>query len=317
MRFACVRHCLASRVESVEELLIDNPSWDVKTIEEKVGIRKRYISGPEETALTLAIAAGTRTLRDYPDRHLIDGLVYVTQSPDSNVPATACHLHRELQLSDSCAAFDVNQGCSGFVYGLSIAHALIESCGLSRCLIVCAETYTKYISIHDRTCRPIFSDGASGVVVERHGDGHLGPFFFLTDGRGSENLTLCNDKHVRGRETNQALYMDGPKVLMFTMGAVPRAVQGLLDRAQLKKTDIDIFLFHQASKLVLDNLERLLKVHADKVYRNYVEVGNTVSSTIPIALEQLLANSSLQRGATLMMIGFGVGYSIAGCIYRH
>ena len=317
MRFTCIRHALASHAECVQALVDDNPSWNVERLEENVGIRKRHISGPEETALSLAIEAGDRALSNYSDRSLIDGLVYVTQSPDSNIPATACLLHRELKLSKSCAAFDVNQGCSGFVYGLSIAHSLIASCGLSRCLIVCADTYTKYISRGDRTCRPIFSDGASAVIVERNGEGKLGPFLFMTDGSGSQNLTLRNDQHVRGRETEQVLYMHGPKVLMFTMSAVPQAIQGLLERGQLAKKDIDIFLFHQASKLVLDNLERLLKVDGGRIYRNYEEIGNTVSSTIPIALEELLTSGRLERGMTTMMIGFGVGYSLAGCIYRH
>ena len=104
---------------------------------------------------------------------------------------------------------------------------------------------------------------------------------------------------------------------MFTMSAVPQAVQGLLERAQLTKKDIDIFLFHQASKLVLDNLQRLLNVEGRKVYRNYPDIGNTVSSAIPIALEELLTSGRLKRGTRMMMIGFGVGYSLAGCIYCH
>lgn len=312
MKIASLEYCLGSHMETWDELLKDNPDWDKESLTSKTGVSIRYVSGSDETALTLAVAASVELLTKN-GKDAINGLIYVTQSPDSHIPATACLLHQELGLPSNCFAFDLNQGCSGFIYGLSIASSMLASCELQQILLVCSETYRKYIDIHDRTCRPIFSDGASAVIIRSEDKGSLGPFTFLTDGSGAPNLTL---KDPQNHNDLPRLFMNGPSVLMFTMAAVPKATNTLLEMASLKIDDIDLFIFHQASAVVLDNIQRALDIPDARFYRHVQFVGNTVSSTIPIALKHALDEGVVNEGATLLLMGFGVGYSLAGCIVR-
>ncbi len=310
MRITAIAYQLGATMENLAQLAAANPEWRVDQLYTRTGIDARYVAGPDETPLTLGTEAAEKLLAGV-DRHGIDALIYVTQTPDSLIPTTACLLHARLGLPAHALAFDVNQGCSGFVYGLSLATALLEAQSLRAALIVCAETYTRHIAPGDLTCRPIFSDGAAAVLVERAEPGSIGPFAFVTDGTGAPNLTVRDDG--TGRAT---LFMDGPAVLLFTMSAVPQAVTELLARARLTIADVDLFVFHQASRVVIDNIRRTLKLDDAKVFRNYQDVGNTVSATIPIALKQAEDAGRLGAGKTVLLVGFGVGYSLAACVVR-
>jgi len=310
MRITEITYQLGSVRETLDDLQSQNPDWRIQDIASRTGILTRYVTAPQETAFQLAIKAAQKLAVD---RNTIDALIYVTQSPESLIPTTACLLHQHLGLPSQCLAYDLNQGCSGFIYGLSQATALIKS-GLSKhALVVCAEAYSKYISKNDRTCRPLFSDGAAAIMVEESAVGDIGPFVFVTDGSGAPNLTLRRQV-VDTNLPAGSLYMDGAKVLLFTMGQVPRAVRELLAKAQLSVQDIDLFIFHQASKVVLDNIQHALKIDEDRLFRNYQEVGNTVSATIPIALVQAQQSGRIKDGTRVLLMGFGVGYSLAGCI---
>lgn len=320
MQIADITYALGSVSETLDDLGRDNPDWDTDQLLEKTGIAVRHICTPEETAMKLAERAGLE-LVERVDREAIDGLIYVTQSPDSNIPTNACILHRTLGLDTNCLAFDLNQGCSGFVYALSLAAPLIRDGTLTNSLIVCAETYSKYISPHDRTCRPIFSDGASAILVTRSGKGDVGPFVFATDGAGAADLMIAPNPVV-GEPTggssgdDPTLCMNGPKVLQFAMREVPRQVRRLLEKADLSVENVDLFIFHQASAIVLNNLKRLLKLDEDRVFWHLREVGNTVSSTIPIAYEMARREDRIQAGMTVALVAFGVGYSLSCCIVR-
>lgn len=310
MEIAGIEFELGSVTQDLATLATANPDWRMDSLYEKTGVAQLHVAAPGETALSLGISA-SRKLVEGRDISTVGALIYVTQSPDSLIPTTACLLHRELGLPETCLAFDVNQGCSGFIYGLSLAQAILDSQGIPEALVVCAETYAKHIAPDDRTCRPLFSDGASAVLVRREGQMKVGPFLFLTDGTGAPNLALRPTA-----EGGSALYMNGPQVLLFTMSAVPRAVRELLKRSGLRSEEVDLYIFHQASRVVLDNLQRTLGLPPEKVYRNYEKIGNTVSATIPIALRQAREEGRLGEGMTVLLMGFGVGYSLAGCILR-
>lgn len=314
MKISAIHHRLGSRAETLADLCEINPDWQLERLVAKTGIVNRHVIGENDTALGLAEEACLALFRSV-DRASIDGLIYVTQSPESTIPATACLLHESLQLPAQCLAFDLNQGCSGFVYGLSMATGLLISGQATKCLVVCAESYSKYISHHDRTCRPIFSDGASAAIIDGQSNGKIGPFVFSTDGSGAPNLTLRDNKsaEVNG---DKVLFMNGPKVLEFTMEAVPEAVEALLAKSGLELDRIDLFVFHQASKVVLDRIMKRLSIAENRLYRNYEDVGNTVSATIPIALQQAQIDGILRPNMTVLLMGFGVGYSLAGCIIR-
>ena len=314
MQISAIEFKLGSKIETLAEACEHNPDWQADRLLAKTGIMQRHLATPEESPLSLAVDACERVFNDA-GRNRIDGLIYVTQSPESTIPTTACLLHERLGLPENCLAFDLNQGCSGFVYGLSMASALIRTEQISKCLLVCTEGYSKYISPHDRTCRPIFSDGASAVIIDADGKGDIGPFVFATDGKGAPNLTLKKNNGVAG-VGDQILHMNGPKVLDFTMEAVPESVLRLIDKAGFALGDIDVFVFHQASKVVLDRVRRKLDIKETKMFRNYRDMGNTVSATIPVAMKEARSAGVLTPDMTVLLMGFGVGYSLAGCIIR-
>ena len=291
----------------------ENPDWNIPAILEKTGINNRFIAAPEETAVDLALTAGKKILRGLPDVATIDLLILVTQSPDYILPTSACILQDKLGLSKSCMAFDINLGCSGFVYALSIASSLIESGVASKGIIICADTYSKYIGRSDRTCRPLFSDGAAATLIEASNLDCVGPFEFGTDGAGYDRLIVKAGGARYGKKLaagyNDFLEMSGSEVFLFTMQAVPRCITKLLERIAVKLEDVDLVMFHQASKLVIDNLIRIMLLDKDKVFTNYQDIGNTVSASIPIGLKDAQTQGRLKDGDTVLIAGFGVGLS--------
>ena len=285
-------------------------------IVEKTGILNRHIAGSGQTAVDLAAAASEKIFSNKIDKGSIDFLILVTQSPDYALPTSACILQNRLNLSNSCMAFDVNLGCSGFTYGLAIGASLIES-GLARNgLIVCSETYSKYIQRTDRTCRPVFSDGAAATLLSISKKDCIGPFDMGTDGAGCDDLIVYNSgaRLDPGNRGQKALYMNGPKVFMFTMEMVPKSVDALLKKSKISLDEIDLFVFHQASKLVMDNIVRRTGIPKSKMFVNYSQKGNTVSASIPIALKDAIDEKRLNHGDRVMLMGFGVGFSWASCL---
>jgi 3-oxoacyl-[acyl-carrier-protein] synthase-3 len=309
IRIASISYYLPDTLEGVDILQRDNPDWDMSKILEKTGIYNRYISAFDETAVDLAFKAGKKILSNISNIESIDLLILVTQSPDYVLPSSACILQDRLGLSKSCMAFDVNLGCSGFVYALSIAGSLIESGVAHKCLILCADTYTKYINKNDRTCRPIFSDGAAATLLEGAEGDCVGPFEFGSDGAGYDQLIVRHSDARVSAHLSGSLEMSGSNVFLFTMRVVPSCVNKLLDRAGLTIENIDLFVFHQASKLVIDNLVRAMKLDQHKVFTNFENIGNTVSASIPIALKDAESHGRLKEGDTVMLVGFGVGLS--------
>jgi len=237
-----------------------------------------------------------------------------TQSPDYLLPSTACIVQERLRLPTSTAAFDINLGCSGYIYGLAIASSMIRTGLANRALLINSDTYSKFISKDDRTCRPIFGDGAAATLIEAmEGEDAVGPFDFGTDGRGKGRLILPGSGTRDGLSRQSFLKMDGAGILMFAMGTVPKTVERLLRKVGRGKEEIDLYIFHQASKKVLDNIARHLKIPEAKMFRGFAEIGNTVSASIPIALKQAEEQGRLLPGQRVMLIGFGVGYSWGSC----
>ena len=307
---------LPPKIEDGRTLKRDNPDWCIEDIEQKTGIRLRHVSGPEETATDMAVLAAKKLFASGLQKADIDFIVLITQSPDYALPTSACILQDRLGLRKACMAFDVNLGCSGFIYGLAIGGGLIETGLAKKGLLFCSETYTKYIDKSDRTCRPIFGDGASVTLLAPCDRNSLGPFEMGTDGSGFRNLIVPSS----GARTpdlgaiEHKLFMNGAKVFMFTMDMVPKCVTALLEKCEKTISDIDLFVFHQASKLVMDNIIRRLELPEEKVFVNYHRVGNTVSASIPIALKDAVDEKRLKKGDQVMLVGFGVGYSWGACL---
>ena len=315
-----ITYRLGSISETGIDLIGDNPDWNLAEIEAKTGIKTRHIAAPGETASDMAASAAKELFDRGVDPMGIDALIFVTQSPDYVLPTTACLLQDRLGLAKSCMAFDINQGCSGFVYGLGVVTSLISSGFAQKALLLCGDTYTRYIKKNDRTCRPIFSDGASATLISRGSRASISSFTFGSDGSGGQNLIVrgggARDGAYPAGSSIPHLYMDGPQVFMFSMSAVPGVVGKLLEAGDIQLEDVDLFVFHQASAIVLENIGRQLKLPQSKLYSNLVNVGNTVSSSIPIALAEASREGRLHSGQTVLICGFGVGYSWAGALLR-
>ena len=206
---------------------------------------------------------------------------------------------------------DIVQGCSGFPYALIVAVNLINSGSVKNALIICSETYRKYLNKKDVTCGSVFSDGASAIFINKNNLPKVLSTFYYTDGSGAKNLCL---KKLKGK--NETLFMHGSNVFTFTNQNIPLAVTSLLRRSKLQLNDISYFIFHQASKIVLDSLRDKLKIPQKKFYNKISNIGNTVSSTIPIALVDAYKRKILPINKPVMIIGFGVGYSVCGGIFK-
>jgi 3-oxoacyl-[acyl-carrier-protein] synthase III len=312
VEIAGIAYYLPERIERSSDLKRDNPDWRTHDIESKTGVLQRHIAASDQTAADLAVEAALKLFDSGVSRQSIDGLIFVTQSPDYTLPTTACIIQARLELPTTCLAFDVNQGCSGYVYGLAIGGSLVETGIAKRVLLLCGETYSKYIKTDDRTSRPLFSDGAAATLLTRSEMDRFGPFDLGTDGSGAENLIVrSSGARVESDESraSEGFKMKGSEVFMFTMGMVPKNVRNVLGRAGKAMEDVDLFVFHQASKLVLDNIARHLQIPSEKLFTNYQNIGNTVSATIPIALKDASDQGRLKKGDTVMLVGFGVGYS--------
>lgn len=308
--------------------------WDAEKIYEKTGIRERRIAASDECASDLGVAAARKLFESGACTPAeIDFLLFCTQSPDHFLPTTACLVQQRLGLPTTSGALDINQGCSGFVYGLSLAKGLIESGAAQNVLLITADTYTKFINERDRSVRTIFSDGAAATLVRAiDADAPaIGPFVFGTDGRGGCNLivpaggqrkplgeaTSVEQEDASGNwRSEQNLFMNGAEIFNFTLLAVPKAVRQLAERAAVPLDAVDHFVFHQANRFMLDRLRGKMKLPEEKFWIDVEKVGNTVSSTIPIALETAMQRGTMRSGQTAMLVGFGVGYSWAGAMVR-
>ena len=306
------------RFQTNQDLADLHPDWDVEKVASKTGINKRYVAAKDETALDLGFEASKKLLKEFDlDKDCVESLILVTQSPDHFLPSSACILQDRLGLKTDTLCFDINLGCSGFVNGLAVASGMINSGIVQNSLLVCAETYSKYINHDDRTNKMVFSDAGSACFVEAGDDegSQCGGFVFGTDGAGAKDLIVLGGC-ARSSQNASELYMNGSKVLMFTMREIPLAVEKCLRQCNLDHKDIDLFVFHQASDLVLSTLKSKLDIEDHKMFNNLSEIGNTVSSTIPIALKDALSQGKIQPGNNVLLCGFGVGLSWGCCVIK-
>jgi 3-oxoacyl-[acyl-carrier-protein] synthase-3 len=317
---------LPERCESNDQLKAEFPSWDVDLIFEKTGIFRRHIASEHECSSDLGVAAALRLFAQHDiDPQSIDFLLLCTQTPDYPLPTTACLMQDRLGLRTSCGALDFNLGCSGFVYGLSLADGLIRSGAVRRVLFITAETYSKYIHPTDRSLRTIFGDGAAATLIEACDEPTVSAFQYGTDGSGANTLLVAKGGARLPQDAIQPrhrhrwpsdLYMDGPSLISFTVAAIPELVANILKLAGLTRDEVDLFLFHQATLKMLAQLQERLGLGDDRLPIVLHDYGNTVSSTIPIVIHEMRKRGRIRQGANNMLIGFGVGWSWAGCIWR-
>ncbi|MBO4659000.1 MAG: ketoacyl-ACP synthase III [Prevotella sp.] len=321
-----ISYFLPEKVMTNEELVKEFPEWSVDKVAKKVGVDSRHLAAENETAGDMAEKAARRLFEQYgiiPDS--VDFVILCTQSPDYFLPSTACVLQHRLGIPTSAGAFDFNLGCSGFVYGLAMAKGLVEARIAKNVLLLTAETYNKYLHPKDKGCRSIFGDGAAACLVSTEGFAEIGAFSLGTDGSGAEHLMVKTgaSRHPGKMEdlvfdenanphSSDYLQMNGPAIFNFTLNVVPPMVNDLLEKNNLEKGQIDQFVFHQANSHMLSFLKMKLKIEDEKFFVNLSDRGNTVSSTIPVALCDLQEKDRLH--GNLLLAGFGVGLSWGGVV---
>jgi len=321
-----ISYYLPEKILTNEDLVRDYPEWDAEKVAKKVGILERHIATEDETAGDMAVKAAKNLFAEYDlSAENIDFVLLCTQSPDYHLPSTACVIQDKLGIPTSAGALDFNLGCSGYEYGLSLAKGLVTGGMAKNVLLLTAETYSKYIHPKDHGDRSIFGDGASATLVSVDGKYKIGEFVFGTDGKKYEDLivrTGCArhpeknggiDKDEGGYiKAPDYLYMNGSEIFNFTLDVVPRMVDELLAKNNLKKEDIGQFIFHQANSFMLSTIRKICHFDKDKFLIDMEHTGNTVSNTVPIALKNYLQN--VGTADKIMLAGFGVGLSWAGCV---
>ena len=300
---------LPKKKVSIKRLCSKN-KWDFSKIIEKTGIKNVYHSSKDESAIKLAISAAKKITKK---NKKIDAIIYVTQSPEFFLPTNACVIQNKLGLKKNIIAYDINQGCTGFVYGLYNAQLLLQDSLINNVLIICSDTYTKNIKKDNKSCLTLFSDGATAILVKKRKNKKK-QYIFYTDGSGENDLKLHFSGNQFIKNKIPELSMDGRKVLLFTMNYVPQIVRKTLKENKVTLDELKYVIFHQASKIVIENLIRKLDIPLNKIYKNYDRFGNTVSSTIPLCLYELRKKKMISKGDKILICGFGVGLSIASTI---
>lgn len=320
---------LPERRVTNEQLSERFPEWSAQKIAGKTGITERPVSAPGELSSDMAVAAAERLFETHGvDRSSIDFLIICSQSPDYYFPATACQVQDRLGLSKHTGALDITLGCSGYVYSLAVAHGLITSGIAQRLLLITSETITKFIGEQDKGNLTLFGDAAAATLLSSDGVCRPSGFKMGTDGGGGKHIImkrggmrqpgfvddpLAQDAFGNVRDPNY-LHMDGPEVFNFTLGTVPELVGSILAGQGLELSQIDHFIFHQANAFMLEHLRRQLKIPSEKFIFSMEKTGNTVASTLPIALYESWNSGRIQAGDTVLLAAFGTGYSWGGCL---
>lgn len=323
-----IAYYLPNTILTNEDLVKEFPEWSVDKIASKIGVRQRHVANIDETATDMAVKAAECLFEKQRDlRKEIDYILFCTQSPDYCLPTSACLIQERLHLSTSCGALDFNLGCSGYIYGLSLAKGLVYG-GIARnVLLLTGETYSKYLHPKDKSNRTIFGDAASATVISSEGIAEIGNFSLGTDGRGAENLIVrtgeCRQKEAlcdlffdeNGNPvSSDHLYMNGSEIFNFTIDVVPLLVEDVLIKNGITKDDLDLTVLHQANKYMLNFLRKKMKIREDGFYYCMENMGNTVSATLPIALTEARKENLLK--GNILIAGFGVGYSWGGTILK-
>lgn len=330
-----INYYLPEKTLTNDDLAKIFPEWPAEQIFKKTGISTRHIAAEDETASDLAYHAAQNLFAQSSfTAENVDMIILCTESPDYILPTSACTLQHRLGIPTTAGAFDFNLGCSGYVYGLSIAKGLVESGSANTVLLLTGNTYSKHMHAEDKNVRTIFGDAGTATLIQgvESDEELIGPFTFGTDGAGASKLIVkvggtrhaskSDDPQEQGEQRedglpDNTLFMDGPSIFSFTLRVVPKMLKALFAKTNQSIDTIDLFVFHQANKFMLDNLRRQSKIPEEKFVIDMEAIGNTVSSTIPIALTNAKNNGVLKNDQTVMLVGFGVGLSWASCLIKN
>jgi 3-oxoacyl-[acyl-carrier-protein] synthase-3 len=305
---------------------------DTEVLFKNTGIKKRHVRNLNQIGSDLGFEAAKKLLDNFPEYYSkIDFVIFCTEGLDYKAPTTSSTLHYKLGLKEDCGCIDMPMGCAGYIYGLSLADALIKSENASCVLFIAADIPTSVIHSEDFDMRVLFGDAGTATIIEKKETGGFGKFVFGNDGSGANNLLVERgstrspididyiNEYVEepGNLAHGRMYMNGLEITRFSLAKVPDLLNKILQKNNILFDEIDLFVFHQASSIILNALKRKCKIPDSKFYVFLEEVGNTVSCSIPIALYHAELEGKLIRGNRVMLLGFGVGYSWGGTILKY
>lgn len=301
------------------------PAAERELLIRTTGIEERRVAAAGQTASDLCLAAAQAILRELRiDPADIGVLVFVSQSNDYYLPATAALLQHRLGLSRNTMAFDVGLGCSGYVYGLSIAASLMRSCGARKALLLAGDISTATVSAEDKSAYPLFGDAGSATLLEQSDADSPWCFSLMTDGSGGDAI-MIPDGYGRNlpsaasfayeeiapgiRRNRLQLALKGNEIFAFATREVPASITALMEAFQMTLDEVDAFVMHQANKLMNETIRKKLKIPADRTPYSLDRFANTSSASIPLTLVTALQPRPEGRTLRLLMSGFGVGLS--------
>ena len=278
-------------------------------IVERTGIRARHFAADGVNASDLGVEAARRAMQAAGrEAAEIDLIIVATSTPDMVVPSSAAILQHKLGVA-GCPAFDVQAVCSGFVYALTVADAMIKTGSASCALVIGAEVFSRILDFKDRTTCVLFGDGAGAVVLEAADQ----PGILATDlhADGKHAGILCVPGHVSGGQVlgSPMLQMDGQAVFKLAVGVLEESARAVLAKAGRTEADIDWLIPHQANIRIMQSTARKLKLPMDKVVVTVDQHGNTSAASIPLALDSAVRSGQIKRGETLMLEGVGGGFT--------
>lgn len=305
----------------------------IERIKKAIGLDKRRVTDSETTSVDLCHQAANHLITGMNlDKTEVDGLIFVTQTPDHFQPSNAAIVHGRLGLEKNCASFDVNLGCSGYVYGLWMAHMMVASGTCNKVLLLAGDTISKYVNPKDRATAPLFGDAGSATLVEKSNTEQEAFFSLHTDGTGhefikvpaggfrcpsNENTAIAIEDAEGNWRSQDDIYMNGGEVFNFSIKTEPAAITEILDYSKKTIDEIDYVVFHQANKYIITNIAKRLKLPLDKAPCGTVsKYGNQSSASIPSTINDAL-NQQVSKGKQqLVLSGFGVGLSWASAVVK-
>ena len=309
-----------------------NADFAEPRLNKKIGVIERRVSLKDESAGDLAFQAAEKLFAEYEiDRQETDFILLCVQHPDYQMPHTSAHLQFRLGLSQNVGTMDISHGCAGYIYGLATAKGLIEAGLAKKILFLTSSVYLKYINVKDKASRSLFGDGATATWIEGVEDDKesLSAFVFGTDGEKFDKLIIpVGGSRFMPRDTeeifklddnknyysNYEVYMDGMAIAYFTLREVPQLIENVLSKANLTRADLDYCIFHQANKFMLEHLRVKAELENVPYHNDISHTGNLVSGSVPLAIEQVIKSVDVKNLKNVLLTGFGVGLSWAGCI---
>ena len=326
--------CVPEHFRLLDEEIDNLYNGDIKQvnrIKKTIGLNKRHIVEDENTTTSDLCEIAANNLLDNMeiDKLSIDAIIFVSQTPDYFQPATATYLHGKLGLSQNCVAFDVNQGCTGYIYGLWLSHMMIETNSCRKILLLAGDTLSRVVNPKDSNVAPIFGDAGTATLLEKSDKLEKTYFSLHTDGSRFDTIIqpkgafrvptedIFNEKEIfeiSDKRNLNNLYMNGAEVFNFSIYTEPEAIKEILKLSNATPEEIDYIIFHQANKYIISNIARRLNFSLEKAPSETTgKYGNQSSASIPCTICDAIRKEAISRSLRLIFSGFGVGLSWASC----